>query len=118
MALTDKCTKPDDILEECRKLFEAKNKEKGDGYKRGGEIIKALFPNGIHLRGKDSLNIYNNLIHIIDCLSRITNILSISQEQLNYELSEGIDQTAVDLTVYSAMLVSLLRWKDINKSAE
>ena len=102
---------PEKILGECQKLFVEKNREKGNGYHVCGELLKTLFPKGVRLHSKEDINVYNNLLHILDCLTRITTLLG--RDEL-YHYQANIDQTAVDMTVYSSMLVALLRCKEVH----
>jgi len=80
-------------------IFDTKNKDYGDAYEKFGNIMKALFPDGIVLNAVDDFEKFAILNHIITKLIRISNLQFIARI-INHE---SIDDTCNDLSIYSQM---------------
>lgn len=90
---------PDQLLLEASQLFRERNPAYGDAYRQAGKVLAALFPNGINIETPEGWSQVAVLIHIINKLLRIA---------AAGESGADTDDSCRDLTVYSAMLHSLL----------
>lgn len=86
-----------DILKECSELYKQRNKVYADNYKRHGEIMLALFPNGITLKTKDDHNRFGLLTQKVYKLTRYGE---------NFHKG-GHEDSIIDDCTYSAMLAEL-----------
>lgn len=86
--------KAHEILHKAAYLFQERNVIYGDNYKRVGEVMKGLFPNGITLTSVHDHNRFHILMLMVVKLSRYT---------MNWEKG-GHQDSIRDNTVYSAML--------------
>lgn len=80
-------------LETAASTFQQKNEEYGDTYQRHGEVMSALFPDGIALSGAHEMNRFGTLNMIVGKLTRYAN---------NFE-NGGHQDSMHDLEVYAAM---------------
>lgn len=85
-------------------LFFRKNKDYGDSYKRTGEIMTMIYPNGINLKTAEDFNQYNVLTIMIGKIVRYTNTKG--SDVINHE---SVKDTLTDLGVYAFMLKDLQR---------
>jgi hypothetical protein len=86
-----------DILAEMADTYRERNKVYGDNYKRVGEVMMALFPNGVTINSKDEFNVWHLFELMIVKLTRFAN------SGLSHE------DSIHDLAVYAAMVESLIR---------
>lgn len=89
----------DQILKECSGLFKQRHKLYGDNYKRHGEVMKALFPNGIALKTIEDHNRFGILTQMVAKMTRYG-------EQFS---KGGHLDSIIDLCTYSAILAELER---------
>ena len=86
-----------EILRDCASTYEERNKMYGDNYKKFGNAMAAIFPNGLSLH---TIEEFNRLGIFIQCLSKLT--------RYSESLTRGGHQdSAHDLSVYAAMLEEL-----------
>lgn len=85
--------RPDEILAEAANTFKSRNPVYGDGWVRVGEVIAALFPQGIELRSPEDHERYSQIIMIAVKLTRYTN-----------DWDKPHQDSIHDLTVYGAIL--------------
>ena len=86
-----------EMLRECAAVYEERNKLYGDNYKRFGEIMHLLFPQGIGLMGKDDHNRFGILVQVVAKLTRYC-------EQFE---KGGHDDSLLDMANYATMLREL-----------
>jgi hypothetical protein len=86
-----------DILAEMADTYRERNKVYGDNYKRVGEVMVALFPQGVTINTKDEFNVWHLFELMIVKLTRFAN------SGLSHE------DSIHDLAVYAAMVESLIR---------
>ncbi len=86
-----------DILAEMADTYRERNKVYGDNYKRVGEVMVALFPNGVTINTKDEFNVWHLFELMVVKLTRFAN------SGLSHE------DSIHDLAVYAAMVESLIR---------
>lgn len=84
-------------LEEAIDTFNSRNKEYGNAYKNHGNIIKALFPNGVVMQSASDFNKMSLIFAITGKLARIAN---------NFE--KGHSDSALDMISFSAMLKEII----------
>lgn len=97
-------TRLSEIISEALKTVEERGKIYGDSYKRHGEVMSKLFPNGISLDGVDDFNRFGVLNMQVSKLIRYTQ----SWDKRHIDSSH-------DLAVYSFMQEELDReYHDIN----
>lgn len=84
------------ILENSASIHESKNEEYGDAYKLHGDVMQALFPDGIELVSVDDQGRYALINMIAGKLLRYTR---------NFQ--EGHPDSLVDMIAYVAMLREL-----------
>lgn len=92
-----------DILQEMADTYRERNKVYGDNYKRVGEVMMALFPQGVKVESAHEFNVWHLFELMIVKLTRFS----------NSELSH-LDSIH-DCAVYAAMVESLVRQKIENK---
>ena len=85
------------ILEEMADTFRERNKVYGDNYKTVGEVMLALFPNGVELKTVEDYNTW----HLFELM--IVKITRFANSDLNHK--DSIHDTAV----YAAMVESLIK---------
>ena len=89
--------RPDEILDQMAETFRERNKVYGDGYKRAGEVLRALFPDGVTLETEaDFLRFHIVVLEAVK-LYRYANSFS----------SGGHPDSSIDLGVYAAMIASV-----------
>tara|TARA_Y100000401_G_C8270209_1_gene197956 strand:- start:207 stop:506 length:300 start_codon:yes stop_codon:yes gene_type:complete len=86
----------DKILLSMAKTFRERNKIYGDNYKSVGEVMMALFPDGIELSSKDQFNKWHLFELMVVKLTRFANT--------NLSHKDSIH----DAAVYAAMVESLM----------
>lgn len=86
-----------DILAEMADTYRERNKVYGDNYKRVGDVMMALFPNGVTLETAEQFNIWHLFELIVVKITRFAN------SKLQHE------DSIHDLAVYAAMVESLIR---------
>lgn len=84
---------PADLLEEAAAIFRDRNSVYGANYRRVGEALAALFPDGLELKTADDHARFHIYMLIIVKLSRYA---------VNWE--RGHEDSVDDMTVYGAML--------------
>lgn len=91
-----------DILVEMADTYRERNKVYGDNYKRVGEVMAAMFPNGVQLLTAQDYNVWHLFELMVVKMTRFAN------SELTHE------DSIHDLAVYAAMVESLIR-KDNNQ---
>jgi len=86
-----------DILAEMADTYRERNKVYGDNYKLVGDVMMALFPNGVKLETAEQFNIWHLFELIVVKITRFAN------SELQHE------DSIHDLAVYAAMVESLIR---------
>ena len=86
-----------DILAEMADTYRERNKVYGDNYKLVGDVMMALFPNGVKLETAEQFNIWHLFELIVVKITRFAN------SDLQHE------DSIHDLAVYAAMVESLIR---------
>lgn len=86
----------DKILMAGADTFKQRNKIYGDNYKRFGNILMNLFPNGVDVTNPDIANKLNLLIQITGKITRYAECLTNGYK--------GHKDSAHDIMVYAAML--------------
>jgi len=85
-----------EALRSCAEIYEERNKLYGDNYKRFGQVMGILFPNGINLDNEMEYNRYGIFVQMISKIMRYAE---------NWE--KGHPDSLDDLSVYSQMLNEL-----------
>lgn len=85
-----------EILDEMANTFRERNKVYGDNYKRVGEVMMAMFPNGIALRTAEDFNRWHLFELQIVKLTRFANSGLVHKDSIH------------DEAVYGAMVESLI----------
>jgi len=86
---------PDQILKELSDLYLEKNKEYGDAWKRQGEVLHALYPEGITLSCPDDYLRFHLMVQIVIKTNRIAT-------------DKNHKDSPRDLAVFCAMLASVM----------
>lgn len=86
-----------DILLDMAETYRERNKVYGDNYKRVGDVMMALFPEGMHLASAEEFNVWHLFELMIVKLTRFANS--------NLQHEDSIH----DLAVYAAMVESLIQ---------
>ena len=86
-----------DILAEMADTYRERNKVYGDNYKRVGDVMMALFPNGVTIATKEQFNVWHLFELMIVKLTRFANSGLAHEDSIH------------DLAVYAAMVESLIR---------
>ena len=86
-----------EMLRDAAATYEQRNRLYGDNYKRFGDVMAALFPNGIELKNKDDWNRFGVFFHVVGKVTRYAVNLK----------AGGHKDSAHDITVYAAMLEEL-----------
>lgn len=87
-----------EAFERMAETFRARSLVYGDNYLRFGDVMVALFPDGLELRTEDDWNRFGVLVQCIHKLTRYAAALP---------ARGGHADSAHDLAVYAAMLESL-----------
>lgn len=80
-------------------LYEERNKLYGDNYKKFGNVMSAMFPEGMTLRGADDFNRIGLFVQVVSKIGRYA-------EQFD---KDGHEDSLDDLAVYSQMLAEVDR---------
>ncbi len=91
------------ILVEMGETFRERNKVYGDNYKRVGEVMSVLFPDGVELKTVEDYNIWHLFELMIVKLTRFTNSNLTHEDSIH------------DAAVYAAMVESLINRKGKDK---
>lgn len=59
-----------EMLRNAAKIYEERNKLYGDNYKRFGEIMNSLFPNGLTLHNVDDFNRFGVFVQVVSKITR------------------------------------------------
>tara|TARA_R110000868_G_scaffold98439_4_gene270897 strand:- start:4575 stop:4895 length:321 start_codon:yes stop_codon:yes gene_type:complete len=59
-----------DLLRKAAGIYEERNKLYGDNYKRFGEIMQCLFPNGLVLKNADDFNRIGIFVQVVSKVTR------------------------------------------------
>lgn len=86
-----------DALREAAELYDSRNAQYKDGYKRIGDAMKALFPDGLHIVEASDHTIYH--------LFQLALIKMMRLASTNF----GSVDSARDLIVYAAMLEEVIK---------
>lgn len=86
-----------DILAEMADTYRERNKVYGDNYKRVGEVMMALFPEGVTINTKEQFNVWHLFELMVVKLTRFANSGLTHEDSIH------------DLAVYAAMVESLIR---------
>lgn len=89
--------KPSEALRQSAETYEERNALYGDNYHRHGEVMKALFPNGVILHSVSDHNRFGILTQKVSKLTRYCH---------NFETG-GHDDSLLDDVTYTAMLREL-----------
>ena len=91
------------ILVEMGETFRERNKVYGDNYKRVGEVMSILFPDGVELKTVEDYNIWHLFELMIVKLTLFTNSNLTHEDSIH------------DAAVYAAMVESLINGKGKDK---
>ena len=91
------------ILVEMGETFRERNKVYGDNYKRVGEVMSVLFPDGVELKTVEDYNIWHLFELMIVKLTRFTNSNLTHEDSIH------------DAAGYAAMVESLINGKGKDK---
>ena len=86
-----------DILAEMADTYRERNKVYGDNYKRVGDVMMALFPEGVTINTKEQFNVWHLFELMVVKLTRFANSGLTHEDSIH------------DLAVYAAMVESLIR---------
>jgi hypothetical protein len=86
-----------DILAEMADTFRERNKVYGDNYKRVGDVMSALFPEGVMLVTPEDFNVWHLFELMVVKMTRFANSGLTHEDSIH------------DLAVYAAMVESLIR---------
>lgn len=86
-----------DILAEMADTFRERNKVYGDNYKRVGDVMAALFPEGVMLVTPEDFNVWHLFELMVVKMTRFANSGLTHEDSIH------------DLAVYAAMVESLIR---------
>jgi hypothetical protein len=59
-----------DLLRKAAGIYEERNKLYGDNYKRFGEIMRCLFPNGLELKSAEDFNRIGIFVQVVSKVTR------------------------------------------------
>lgn len=85
-----------DILAEMADTYRERNKVYGDNYKRVGDVMVALFPDGVNIKTDDQFNVWHLFELMIVKLTRFANSGLTHVDSIH------------DAAVYAAMVQSLI----------
>lgn len=91
-----------ELLRAAADTYEQRNRLYGDNYKRFGEIMLALLPNGIHLDTKEDWSRFGVFFHAVGKITRYAANIN----------TGGHSDSAHDLSVYAAMLEELTQERE------
>lgn len=86
-----------DILAEMADTYRERNKVYGDNYKRVGDVMSALFPEGVMLVTPEDFNVWHLFELMVVKMTRFANSGLTHEDSIH------------DLAVYAAMVESLIR---------
>ncbi len=86
-----------DILAEMAETYRERNKVYGDNYKRVGDVMSALFPEGVMLVTPEDFNVWHLFELMVVKMTRFANSSLTHEDSIH------------DLAVYAAMVESLIR---------
>ena len=94
-----------DLLNSAAELYRERNKMYGDNYKRFGEIMHLLFPNGLTLSSSEAQNRFGIFVQVTSKLTRYAELFAKAgqSEKIDKTLADCLDDTSV----YSMMLREL-----------
>lgn len=85
-----------ELLDQQSDVFRERHKMYGDNYKRFGDVMTHLFPNGVFIQTKSDWNRIGVFVQVISKITRYSN---------NWR--EGHDDSLCDMAVYATMLREL-----------
>lgn len=85
-----------EILEAMAATYRERNKTYGNSYKRFGEVMAAMFPEGLTIKGVDDFNRMGIFFMIVGKLTRMSSGDLLHKDSIH------------DVAVYSAMLEELI----------
>ena len=86
-----------DILAEMADTFRERSKVYGDNYKRVGDVMSAVFPEGVMLVTPEDFNVWHLFELMVVKMTRFANSSLTHEDSIH------------DLAVYAAMVESLIR---------
>jgi hypothetical protein len=86
-----------DILAEMAETYRERNKVYGDNYKRVGDVMTAMFPDGVWLHAAEDYNVWHLFELMVVKMTRFANSGLTHEDSIH------------DLAVYAAMVESLIR---------
>lgn len=86
-----------DILAEMAETYRERNKVYGDNYKRVGDVMAAMFPDGVWLQAAEDYNVWHLFELMVVKMTRFANSGLTHEDSIH------------DLAVYAAMVESLIR---------
>lgn len=86
-----------ELLRQSAVVYEQRNVLYGDNYKKFGDVMKAIFPDGVTIMSTSYFNRFGILIQIISKLTRYCEMFD----------EGGHDDSLLDLSVYANMLREL-----------
>jgi len=89
--------KADEMLIESAEIYAERNKIYGDGYKTFGKLVKALFPDGVHLETEEDFTRWGVFQMMLSKIHRYSQ---------NFTKGGHYD-SLIDLSTYSAMMNEL-----------
>ena len=92
-----------EILEEGAATYRQRNAIYGDNYLKFGNVMAAMFPEGLAIYGKDEFNKLGVFIQVVSKVTRYAEQLGVGKH--------GHYDSALDLCVYAAMLAELTKEK-------
>lgn len=93
---------PDQNLQQAAETFKQRNELYGSAYKRHGEVMKALFPNGLAVLTVEEWNRLGVINMLVSKLVRYTNNMECNGPG-------GHQDSAHDMIAYAAMLEELTK---------
>lgn len=88
---------PPDVLEAAAQTFRERNKLYGDNWLHFGDVMLAMFPDGIELKTAED---FNRFVMFTNCIAKAT------RYAMNITTGGHVD-SAHDLSVYAAMLEAI-----------
>jgi hypothetical protein len=95
------------LLEQALATYNERNKTYSNVWVRGGDVMSALFSDGITLKTPDEFNRYAKITNIVMKLERYCTAFTVG----------GHKDSAHDMIVYAAMLESLTSWEERKHNA-
>lgn len=94
---------PADFLHAAAELFESRNEDYGNTWVMTGEVMKALFPDGINLQTEHDFSKFNTI-----------QLMALKLMRICAHFDSGHIDSLKDLQVYTAMLESKYEFGDGN----